>query len=108
MNSKHMAVFMSDVTRGDIVNVRLDATPEDTLLLHRAKVFLLSDSDLTVEMPAGDERTVQWEDVEQRLTLPWKPESLSDHLIILRHQNASLDDYVKDPRVQRDMIKRLL
>ena len=49
---------MSTITCGDIVNARLAATPEDPLLRHRGRVLRLSDSDLTVEMPAGDERTV--------------------------------------------------
>ena len=105
---KHMAAFMSNITRGDIVNVRLAATSAGPLLLHRVKVIRLNDTNLSVETPAGNERTVQRTDVEQRLKLPWTPESLRDHLIILRRRNASRDDYVEDLRVRRDMIKRLL
>ena len=52
--------------------------------------------------------TVQCTDIEQRLKLPWKPELLRDHLIILRRKNATRDDYTEDLRVRRAVIKRLL
>ena len=55
---KHMAAFVSNITCGDIENVRLAATQAGPLLLHRARVIRLNDTDLTVKMPAGDERTV--------------------------------------------------
>ena len=99
-----MAAFMRNITRGDMANVRLAATPEDPLLLHRTKVIRLNDSDLTVEMPAGDERTVKWTEVEQGLKLPWKPEILRDNLIILRRRNTNRDDDVEDLCVRRGMI----
>ena len=104
---------MSNLTPGDIVNVRLAATPNDPLVLHRARVLSINTSEdatygLTVEMSNGSHRNVSWTDVEQRLKLPWKPESLRDHLIILRRRDCRRYDYVEDLRVRRNMIKQLL
>ena len=109
---KHMEAFLSSVTPGDVVNVRLSEAPSEPPLVHRARVLSINATDpthdLVVEMPNGAKRRVQWKDVEQRLKLPWKPESLRDHLIILRRRDCRRDDYVEDLRVRRDMIKRLL
>ena len=103
---------MSNVTPGDIVNVRIAATPDEPVRVHRARVRKINASDeawdLRVELPNGDEREVQWKDIEQRLKLPWRPESLRDHLIILRRRDCRREDYVEDLRVRRNMIKRLL
>ena len=109
---KHMEAFLSNITRGDIVNVRLSLSSTDPCLVHRARVVNIEqDNDagpLLIEMSNGEHRRVQWRDVEQRLKLPWKPESLRDYLIVLRRRDCRREDYVEDLKVRRNMIKRLL
>ena len=74
MELKHMTAFMSNLTRGDIVNVRLSLTPTDPLMLHRARVLNIDNDNLTqpllIEIANGQQRRVHWKDVEQRLKLP--------------------------------------
>ena len=102
---KHMEAFLSNITRGDIVNVRLSLSSTDPCLVHRARVVNIEqDNDagpLLIEMSNGEHRRVQWRDVEQRLKLPWKPESLRDYLIVLRRRDCRREDYVEDLKVRR-------
>ena len=73
---KHMEAFLSNATRGDIVNVRLSLTSTEPLTVHRARVLNIDDDNdtgpLLVDILNGERRRVQWRDVEQRLKLPWK------------------------------------
>jgi len=53
-----MAAFMSNVTPGDIVNVRLALQPGEPALVHRARVLRIhgpdETHDLRVELPDGE------------------------------------------------------
>ena len=107
-----MEAFLSNVTRGDILNVRLSLTSTDPVMVHRARVLNIDEGNdegpLLVEMSNGEKRRVQWRDVEQRLKLPWKLESLRDYLIVLRRRGCRREDYVEDLKVRRNIIKNLL
>ena len=56
-----MKAFMTNVTFGDIVNVRLSLTPGDPPTLHRARVLRVNTEDgtyaLEVEMSNGEKST---------------------------------------------------
>ena len=56
----------------------------------------------------GGELLVQREDIQQRVTLPWKPRDLSDYFVIFRRKHNRHDEYVGDLRVRRQFIKRIL
>ena len=106
---KEMLAFMSNLSVNDSVNVRIALQPEEPATLRRARIREIHASTFLVELgDDGSFHTVQCTDIEQRLKLPWKPQLLRDHLIILRRKNANRDDYTEDLRVRRAVIKRLL
>ena len=51
---------------------------------------------------------MNFENIQQRLLLPWNPRDLQDNFILFRRRDARKDEYVEDLRVRRNLIKRLL
>ena len=54
------------------------------------------------------ELRLKYEDIEKRVSLPWKPKDLRDHLIVFRRRQGNSDNYVSDLRVRKDMVSRIL
>ena len=55
-----------------------------------------------------EQREVFFQQIRQRIMLPWRPTDLHNHLIILRRRNGKNDEYVEDLRVRRALLQRLL
>ena len=55
-----------------------------------------------------EQREVPFQQIRQRIMLPWRPTGLHKHLIILRRRNGKKDEYVEDLRVRRALLQRLL
>ena len=102
---KQLLSFWTNVREGDVVNVELVGAPST---FARCRVVALLLQGFTVEHANGSVEDVPLERVKQRVLLPWKPEDLRDHLIILRRRNAQREEYIEDLRVRRRMLSRVL
>jgi hypothetical protein len=69
---------------------------------------LLDDPELGPGFARPEGVLVPLERVERRVTLPWKPRDLSDHLIVFRRRRGRARDYVEDLRVRRALVTRIL
>ena len=90
----------------DLVNV---ADPEDPVNVRRGRILQILPDGFQVHFSSEDVvETVPLSNIRQRLVLPWRPEDLRDHFIILRRRNGSKDDYIEDLRVRRNWLKRIM
>ena len=79
--------FFSTLEINDIVNARVQYSKDVPSVLQRARVVDLQADHLKVEVEHDDELhelRVKYEDIEKRVSLPWKPKDLRDHLIVFR------------------------
>ena len=75
----------------------------------RARVTAIRPTGFQVSVPGEtDERLVPVQDVQARVTLPWKPTALHHALIVLRRRDNNKDFYVDDLRVRRNYVIALL
>ena len=53
-------------------------------------------------------RPVEYSQIRERISLPWKPSDLRDYLIIFRRRNATKEEYVEDLRTRRAFVQNLM
>ena len=102
--------YWSSLEAHDIVNVKLmDADGNMSAESQRARVVALESTGIRIRLgDSNEEHLVQKEQVQQRVTLPWKPRDLADYFIIFRRKHGREEEYVEDLRVRRNVIKRIL
>ena len=102
--------YWSSLEVHDIVNVTLAAASDDDHVIpQRARTIAMEREGIQVRLgDTADEHVVQKEQIQQRVTLPWKPRDLSDYFIIFRRQHGRTEEYVEDLRVRRSVIKHIL
>ena len=102
--------YWSSLEVHDVVNVVLPA-PDGTghAPPRRARVVALQMEGIRIRLGDTDEEhVVTKEQIQQRVTLPWKPRDLADYFIIFRRRHGRTEEYVDDLRVRRNVIKRIL
>ena len=105
--------FTNSVAVNDILNIRryphLPVTDVRSSEVIRARVTAIRPTGFQVSVPGEtDERLVPPQDVQARVTLPWKPTDLRHALIVLRRRDNNKDFYVDDLRVRRNYVIALL
>ena len=102
--------YWSSLEVHDIVNVTLAAAGgEPAAAPQRARIVAMQADGILVRLgDTAEEHLVQREQIQQRVTLPWKPQDLSDYFIIFRRKHGRQEEYVEDLRVRRNVIKRIL
>ena len=93
----------------DIVNVTFTHPDTNQLTHQRARVKEMKADGLLVEMD-GEAKSVfvRFNEISQRLKLPWKPEDLHDYFIVFRRRNGNSDEYINDLRVRRSFVTEIL
>ena len=81
--------FFSSVEINDIVNVYWQPAEDVPKTLHRARVFQIMQHGFRVQIEYHEKMhtvDIPTEDVEKRVSLPWKPKDLRNHLIVFRRK----------------------
>ena len=91
----------------DIVNVVLPTTNNENVPpAQRARVLSMGIDGIRIRLADNnEEHIVRKEQIQQRVTLPWKPRDLADYFIIFRRKHGRSEEYVDDLRGRRNVIK---
>lgn len=104
---KQLLNFWTSISPSDIVNVE----PRSRFLGNavRARVVAVRPDGFDVQYATGTSEFVKLERIRQRVHLPWRPEDLRDHFIVLRRRIGRTEQHFKeDLRVRRNLLKRIL
>ena len=93
----------------DVVNVVLPEPSSEVPLLRRARLLERVENGFLAQIEGLDApQRVDLEQIRQRVSLPWKPKDLRDHLIFFRRRNATKEEYVEDLRTRRTFVQNLM
>ena len=91
------------------MNVVLPEPNSEVPLLRRARLLERVENGFLAQIEGLDApQRVDLEQIRQRVSLPWKPKDLRDHLIIFRRRNATEEEYVEDLRTRRSFVQNLM
>ena len=91
------------------MNVALNETGSELPLLRRARLLERIENGFLAQIEGFDApQVVDQQQLRQRVSLPWKPKDLRDHLIIFRRRNATKEEYVEDLRTRRSFVQNLM
>ena len=90
---KQLQEFFSNVAPHDVVNVALNESGSELPLLRRARLLERVENVFLAQIEGFDApQVVDQQQLRQRVSLPWKPKDLRDHLIIFRRRNATKEE----------------
>ena len=104
-----MHEFFARVTPNDLVNISCQDTAFGVTRLHRARLMERTDDGFLAKFEGETSlRPVEYNQIRERISLPWKPSALRDYLIIFRRRNATTEEYVEDLRTRRAFVQNLM
>ena len=104
-----MHEFFARVTPNDLVNISCQDTASGVTRLHRARLMERTDDGFLAKFEGETSlRPVEYNQIRERISLPWKPSALRDYLIIFRRRNATKEGYVEDLRTRRAFVQNLM
>ena len=104
---KQLLNFWTSLSENDVVNV--EPPPGTVGDVKRARIMTVQPSGFDVKYRDYSIEFVKLERIRQRVQLPWRPEDLREHFIVLRRRIGRTEQHLeKDLRVRRKLLKRIL
>ena len=105
--AKQLLNFWTTLQENDVVNVSPKAGSIGDM--KRGRILHVRNNGFDVMYHDFQQEFVEVERIQQRVKLPWRPEDLREHFIVLRRRLGRSEHYLEeDLRVRRNLLTRIL